>query len=100
MRDPGHGHLRRRRTILGIGTRQSARIGSLIERTTETKSGTGTGGAKKRKDKERKKDKSREERRSVLTGKKIKLKVHKDAGDHERDANRQDLLQFLNSTFE
>lgn len=55
---------------------------------------------KKRKDKERKKDKDREERRSVLTGKKIKLKVHKDAADEERDANRQDLLSFLNSAFE
>jgi len=35
-----------------------------------------------------------------LTGKKIKLKVKKEKGDDERDANRQDLLKFLNSTFE
>lgn len=35
-----------------------------------------------------------------MTGKKIKLKVKMDADDHARDANRQDLLQFLNSTFE
>jgi hypothetical protein len=28
------------------------------------------------------------------------LKVHKDAGDDERDANRRDLLSFLNSAFE
>ncbi|KAG6916971.1 hypothetical protein DXG01_004399 [Tephrocybe rancida] len=55
---------------------------------------------KRRKEKERKKDKDKEERRSVLTGKKIKLKVKKEKGDHERDKNRQDLLQFLNSTFE
>ncbi|KIM47192.1 hypothetical protein M413DRAFT_23440 [Hebeloma cylindrosporum] len=52
-------------------------------------------------DKEKEKGRNREEeRRSVLTGKKIKLKVKKDKGDHERDANRRDLLQFLNSAFE
>ncbi|KAJ7355619.1 hypothetical protein DFH08DRAFT_955084 [Mycena albidolilacea] len=50
---------------------------------------------KRRKERERSKDK--EERRSVLTGKKIKLKVKKEKGDEERDANRQDLLRFLNS---
>ncbi|KIM52169.1 hypothetical protein SCLCIDRAFT_18255 [Scleroderma citrinum Foug A] len=50
----------------------------------------------RRKEKEKKKDK--DERRSVLTGKKIKLKVHKGSKDLEMDANRQDLLQFLNST--
>ncbi|TFK23724.1 hypothetical protein FA15DRAFT_757020 [Coprinopsis marcescibilis] len=57
---------------------------------------------KRRRKRESKRDREsdREERRSVLTGKKIKLKVKKDRGDHERDANRQDLLQFLNSTFE
>jgi len=66
---------------------------------------------KQRKETERKKDKAMsrekekmrkkdEERRSVLTGKKIKLKVKKDKGDHERDANRKDLLHFLNSAFE
>ncbi|KAF8628784.1 hypothetical protein AX15_003723 [Amanita polypyramis BW_CC] len=53
---------------------------------------------KKRKDKSRKKDK--EERRSILTGKKIKLKVKKERGDHERDVNRQELLQFLNAAYE
>ncbi|KAL5532152.1 hypothetical protein ACEPAF_5716 [Sanghuangporus sanghuang] len=40
------------------------------------------------------------ERRSVLTGKKIKMKVHKTAEDHERDAKREELLKFLNSTYE
>lgn len=30
----------------------------------------------------------------------IKLKVHKDAADLQRDANRESLLQFLNSTYE
>lgn len=35
----------------------------------------------------------------LLMLKQIKLRVHKDKGDHERDANREDLLQFLNSTF-
>ncbi|KZP22145.1 hypothetical protein FIBSPDRAFT_931347 [Athelia psychrophila] len=55
---------------------------------------------KKKKDKERRKKEGKEERRSVLTGKKIKLKVEKEEGDDEREANRQDLLQFLNSTFE
>ncbi|KAG7450210.1 uncharacterized protein BT62DRAFT_497492 [Guyanagaster necrorhizus] len=71
----------------------------------------------KGKEKDRKKDKDKEGRRSVLTGKKvssllspvpsyltvvsqIKLKVKKDKGDDEREANRKDLLQFLNSTFE
>ncbi|KAG1894771.1 uncharacterized protein F5891DRAFT_1194924 [Suillus fuscotomentosus] len=53
---------------------------------------------KKHKDRDNGKDK--DERRSVLTGKKIKLKVHKDARDLEMDANRQNLLQFLNSTCE
>jgi hypothetical protein len=53
---------------------------------------------KKHKDRDHAKDK--DERRSVLTGKKIKLKVHKDARDLEMDANRQNLLQFLNSTCE
>ncbi|PFH46903.1 hypothetical protein AMATHDRAFT_68849 [Amanita thiersii Skay4041] len=52
---------------------------------------------KKRKDKKRK---DKEEKRSVLTGKKIKLKVKKDKADQERDVNREELLQFLNSTFE
>jgi len=59
----------------------------------------------------------KESRRSVLTGKKvkldmwpvsfltprsmqIKLKVKKSRGDEERDANRQELLQFLNSAYE
>ncbi|KAF8577874.1 hypothetical protein K439DRAFT_522894 [Ramaria rubella] len=59
----------------------------------------------KHKDKHRsshkkRKDEDKYERRSVLTGKKIKLKVHKDAADHERDANRESLLQFLNSAYE
>ncbi|KAH7918160.1 hypothetical protein BV22DRAFT_915578 [Leucogyrophana mollusca] len=53
----------------------------------------------KERDRERRKS-DKDERRSILTGKKIKLKVHKDARDHEMDANRQNLLQFLNSTFE
>lgn len=53
------------------------------------------------KDRDKKhKDRDKDERRSVLTGKKIKLKVHKDARDLEMDANRQNLLQFLNSTCE
>ncbi|KAF8148665.1 hypothetical protein B0H34DRAFT_736478 [Crassisporium funariophilum] len=72
----------------------------------------GDGDKRKRKHKERsdsrdrkrhrvqeKARKKEEDRRSVLTGKKIKLKVKKDKGDHQRDANREDLLQFLNSTF-
>ncbi|KAG2047186.1 hypothetical protein BDR06DRAFT_1014110 [Suillus hirtellus] len=55
---------------------------------------------KYRKHKDRDNGKDKDERRSVLTGKKIKLKVHKDARDLEMDANRQNLLQFLNSTCE
>ncbi|CAA7269696.1 unnamed protein product [Cyclocybe aegerita] len=54
---------------------------------------------RKRRDKDKAKEKG-EEKRSILTGKKIKLKVKKDKGDHERDANRKDLLQFLNSAYE
>ncbi|KAF8629010.1 hypothetical protein AX17_005866 [Amanita inopinata Kibby_2008] len=50
--------------------------------------------------KEKSKKKDKEERRSILTGKKIKLKVKKDKQDHERDANRLQLLQFLNSAYE
>lgn len=75
-------------------------------------------GGRKRKEKHRAAERSGEERRSVLTGKKvsllhsltdfvhanhlhkIKLKVHKGADDIERDANRADLLQFLNSAYE
>ncbi|EJD07752.1 uncharacterized protein FOMMEDRAFT_150294 [Fomitiporia mediterranea MF3/22] len=53
------------------------------------------------KDKERRKrSRSPDAKRSVLTGKKIKMKVHKTADDLERDAKRQELLTFLNSTFE
>ncbi|KAJ7623585.1 hypothetical protein FB45DRAFT_1031503 [Roridomyces roridus] len=52
---------------------------------------------KRRKEKERSKSKdAKEERRSILTGKKasqIKLKVDKD----DREANREELLKFLNS---
>jgi len=57
---------------------------------------------KRKKDKSQKKDKDKdkEERRSILTGKKIKLKVKKGREDHERDANRQELLQFLNAAYE
>jgi len=51
---------------------------------------------KKRKRRDRE---EREERRSVLTGKKIRLKVHKDAADYERDKKRADLLEFLNSAY-
>nr|GAT56576.1 predicted protein [Mycena chlorophos] len=49
---------------------------------------------RRRRRKERKK-KDKEERRSVLTGKKIKLKVKK---DREGDANRAELLAFLNNS--
>ncbi|KAG2176100.1 hypothetical protein INT44_000579 [Umbelopsis vinacea] len=40
-----------------------------------------------------------EDRRNPITGKKIKLKVHKTSDDKNRDSNRSQLLQFLNSTF-
>jgi len=55
---------------------------------------------RKEKGKGKYKDKDKEERRSILTGKKIKLKVKKDKGDHERDKKRRDLLTFLNSACE
>ncbi|TCD60238.1 hypothetical protein EIP91_010514 [Steccherinum ochraceum] len=54
----------------------------------------------KDKDRKRRKQSKESERRSVLTGHKIKLKVHKDAADLEMDANREDLLKFLNSVHE
>ncbi|KAN0101276.1 hypothetical protein V8E55_001260 [Tylopilus felleus] len=55
---------------------------------------------KKKRPKDKEKTRDKDERRSVLTGKRIKLKVRKDSRDLEMDANREDLLQFLNSTFE
>ncbi|KZO94425.1 hypothetical protein CALVIDRAFT_528901 [Calocera viscosa TUFC12733] len=55
---------------------------------------------RKQERKRAKKEKEKEERRSVLTGKKIKLKVHKDADDIERDKKRENLLQFLNSAYD
>ncbi|KAH8077736.1 hypothetical protein BXZ70DRAFT_962318 [Cristinia sonorae] len=55
---------------------------------------------RRKKEKERKKERKSSERRSVLTGQKIKLKVHKDATDLEMDAKREDLLKFLNSMHE
>ncbi|EJT96545.1 hypothetical protein DACRYDRAFT_120038 [Dacryopinax primogenitus] len=55
----------------------------------------------KRKEKKKaRKESDKDERRSVLTGKKIKLKVHKDAEDVERDKRRENLLQFLNSAYD
>ncbi|KLO09182.1 hypothetical protein SCHPADRAFT_893311 [Schizopora paradoxa] len=42
-------------------------------------------------------DGDRKEKRSVLTGKKIKMKVHMSEVDHERESKRQQLLEFLNS---
>ena len=40
-----------------------------------------------------------DERRSVITGKKLKLKVKKSTADREREANRKQLLQFLNAQY-
>ena len=40
-----------------------------------------------------------QEARSALTGHKIKLKVKKSSKDKERDANRQELLRFLNAQY-
>lgn len=37
-------------------------------------------------------------RRSVISGKKIKMKVHKTKEMKRRDENRKNLLQFLNQT--
>ena len=42
----------------------------------------------------------KEERRSIITGKVIKLKVKKTAADKEREANRKHLLQFLNAQYD
>lgn len=37
-------------------------------------------------------------RRSVISGKKIKMKVHRTKEMKRRDENRKNLLQFLNQT--
>ncbi|KAJ3564194.1 hypothetical protein NP233_g8456 [Leucocoprinus birnbaumii] len=63
----------------------------------DSKSRKHKGSSSRRKDRDRERSDSR---RSVLTGKKIKLKVKKDKGDDERDAKRQELLKFLNSAYE
>jgi hypothetical protein len=38
--------------------------------------------------------------RSVITGRKLKLRVKKSTKDRERDQNRQQLLQFLNAQYQ
>ncbi|XP_069787463.1 corepressor interacting with RBPJ 1 [Narcine bancroftii] len=43
------------------------------------------------------KDRDKSDKYSTITGKKIKMKVKKTRGDKERDRNRAELLQFLNS---
>ncbi|XP_048456561.1 protein FAM133-like isoform X1 [Rhincodon typus] len=43
------------------------------------------------------KDRDRSDTYSMITGKKIKMKVKKTKDDKERDRNRAELLQFLNS---
>ncbi|KAI8371435.1 uncharacterized protein BYT42DRAFT_616526 [Radiomyces spectabilis] len=59
--------------------------------------------SKKHKSKKHKKSRKHKhdsaERRSAITGKKIKLKIRKTSDDKERDQNRSNLLQFLNSAF-
>ncbi|EDV29102.1 uncharacterized protein TRIADDRAFT_52637 [Trichoplax adhaerens] len=45
---------------------------------------------------ERKKD---EDQRSAVSGKKMKLKIKKSTEDKQREKNRQELLNFLNSQF-
>ncbi|KAH8549425.1 hypothetical protein BGW37DRAFT_541907 [Umbelopsis sp. PMI_123] len=54
---------------------------------------------KKHRSRRRRSHSSEEDRRNPITGKKIKLKVHKTSDDKNRDSNRSQLLQFLNSTF-
>eukprot|EP00884_Botryococcus_braunii_P019485 jgi/Botrbrau1/621/Bobra.0161s0014.2 len=41
-----------------------------------------------------------EEKYSVISGKKIKLKVDKTKEDREADRNRQQLLEFLNASYD
>ena len=94
---PSHSHKRRRR--------------SPLKGRKDGKSG------KHRRSPSREKGRERNEgKRSVLTGKKvkldisslhlttcpmqIKLRVKKERGDDEREANRQELLEFLNSAYE
>ncbi|XP_032882256.1 uncharacterized protein DDB_G0271670-like [Amblyraja radiata] len=43
------------------------------------------------------KDRDKNDKYSTITGKKIKMKVKKTKGDKQRDRNRAELLQFLNS---
>ncbi|KAI9284597.1 hypothetical protein BC943DRAFT_337903 [Umbelopsis sp. AD052] len=54
---------------------------------------------KKHSSRRRRSPSEEEDRRNPITGKKIKLKVHKTSDDKNRDSNRSQLLQFLNSTF-
>ncbi|KAJ3178628.1 hypothetical protein HDU87_003451 [Geranomyces variabilis] len=41
-----------------------------------------------------------EVRRSAITGKKLKMKVHKDSEDKAREINRNQLLQHLNHMYD
>ena len=43
------------------------------------------------------KNKKKNENYSMITGKKIKMKIKKTKKDKERDWNRAELLEFLNS---
>ncbi|XP_072907008.1 uncharacterized protein [Hemitrygon akajei] len=55
---------------------------------------------KRKKEKQHKKflkDRDKSDKYSMITGKRIKMKVKKTRGDKERDRNRAELLQFLNS---
>lgn len=54
---------------------------------------------KKRKERKEKHKKKEEERRNPITGKKLKLKIHKTSVDKKQDENRTQLLKFLNSAF-
>lgn len=45
------------------------------------------------------KEKKKTGKYSMISGKKIKMKVKKSKKDKQRDKNRAELLEFLNSTF-
>uniref|UniRef100_W5NHT4 Si:ch211-22i13.2 n=1 Tax=Lepisosteus oculatus TaxID=7918 RepID=W5NHT4_LEPOC len=45
------------------------------------------------------KDKKKSDKYSMISGKKIKMKVKKTKKDKQRDKNRAELLEFLNSAF-
>ncbi|KAL5504821.1 hypothetical protein ACEPAH_7484 [Sanghuangporus vaninii] len=100
-RQSSHGHHRRRSPSSSSSSSSSYSRSRSRDRYRTSRDKDGKGRKRSSRTKREKRKRSRSpERRSILTGKKIKMKVHKTAEDHERDAKREELLKFLNSTYE